>query len=128
MKLFPKNKKGGVVTSTVMGVGGLIIGIIVMLVVIQTLNDADLLGEAPTHSITNESFNGVTQGIWLNLTTFTLASANSSTEGFVITDVYNITTGVGTILPSANYTIDSNTGIVQNATTLEYPNVTISYT
>ena len=129
MKLFPKNKTGGIVTSTVMGVGGLIIGIIVMLVVIQTLNDADLLTDAPTNSlsIVNESFGGVAQGIWLNSTTFTLASANSSTDQFTITDVYNITTGTGTILPSANYTVDSATGIIQNATDLEYPNVTVSY-
>jgi len=45
-----KAKKGGVVTSTVMGVGGLIIGTIVILVVIQTLNNANLLGTATTES------------------------------------------------------------------------------
>ena len=45
-----KDKKGGVVTSTVMGVGGLIIGVIVILVVIQTLNDASLLGSDTTES------------------------------------------------------------------------------
>jgi len=43
--LIPKSKKGGVVTSTVMGIGGLIIGVIVILVVIQTLTGADLLTE-----------------------------------------------------------------------------------
>ena len=45
--LTPKNKKGGVVTSTVMGIGGLIIGVIVILVIVSTLNDAGLVtGEA----------------------------------------------------------------------------------
>ncbi len=39
-----KDKKGGVVTGTVMGVGGLIIGVIVILIVVQTLNNASLLG------------------------------------------------------------------------------------
>ena len=34
----------GVVTSTIYGVGGLIIGTIVILVVVQTLNNASLLG------------------------------------------------------------------------------------
>lgn len=43
MKLFPKNKTGGVVTSTVMGVGGLIIGVIIILVITSTLLNADLL-------------------------------------------------------------------------------------
>ena len=42
-KIVPKNKTGGVVTSTVMGVGGLIIGVIVILVIVSTLNNADLL-------------------------------------------------------------------------------------
>ena len=42
--IHKRAKTGGVVTSTVMGVGGLIIGVIVILVVIQTLNDANLLG------------------------------------------------------------------------------------
>ena len=43
MKLMPKGKTGGVVTSTVMGVGGLIIGVIVILVVTSTLLNASLL-------------------------------------------------------------------------------------
>jgi len=43
-KITPKNKTGGVVTSTIMGIGALIIGVIVTLVIIQTLNDANLLG------------------------------------------------------------------------------------
>lgn len=38
------NKTGGVVTNTIMGVGALIIGVIVTLVIVQTLNDANLLG------------------------------------------------------------------------------------
>ncbi len=42
-KIVPKNKKGGVVTSTVMGIGALIIGVIVTLVIVSTLNDANLL-------------------------------------------------------------------------------------
>ena len=42
-KLTLKDKKGGVVTSTVMGVAGLIIGLIIALVIIQTLDDASLL-------------------------------------------------------------------------------------
>jgi len=46
MKVIPKNKTGGVVTSTVMGVGGLIIGVIVILVIVSTLNNADLLTDS----------------------------------------------------------------------------------
>jgi len=43
MRIFPKSKKGGVVTNTVMGVGGLIIGVIIILVVTSTLLQANLL-------------------------------------------------------------------------------------
>jgi len=54
----------GVVTSTVMGVGGLIIGVIVILVVIQTLNGASLLttGSTEANAVTNLSSN-FTSGI-----------------------------------------------------------------
>ena len=43
MRIFPKQKKGGVVTNTVMGVGGLIIGVIIILVITSTLLGANLL-------------------------------------------------------------------------------------
>ncbi|GAF91161.1 unnamed protein product, partial [marine sediment metagenome] len=45
--IMPKNKKGGVVTATVMGIGGLIIGVIIILVIVSTLRNANLL-EADT--------------------------------------------------------------------------------
>jgi len=38
-----KGQGGGVVTSTVFGIGALIIGTIVILVIVSTLNDANLL-------------------------------------------------------------------------------------
>jgi len=44
LKLRKLNKTGGVVTSTVMGVGGLIVGTIVILVIVSTLYSANLLG------------------------------------------------------------------------------------
>jgi len=64
-KIMPKkNKTGGVVTSTVMGVGGLIIGVIVILVVVQTLNNASLLGTATEESTTVDNLTAnFTEGI-----------------------------------------------------------------
>lgn len=38
-----KQKKGGIVTNTVIGVGSLVIGVIVIFVVVQTVLDANLL-------------------------------------------------------------------------------------
>lgn len=57
-------KKGGVVTSTIMGVGGLIIGVIVILVIVSTLNGANLLtsGSAEKYSVGNLTTN-FTEGI-----------------------------------------------------------------
>ena len=39
-----KNKTGGLVTNTVMGVGALVIAVVVILVVIDTVDNAGLLG------------------------------------------------------------------------------------
>ena len=54
-----KNKKGGVVSSTVFGVGGLIIGTIIILVIVQTLNNASLLttGSAEAQAVDNLTSN-----------------------------------------------------------------------
>ena len=58
-RIVPKNKTGGVVSNTVMGVGGLI-----MLVVIQTLNDASLLGTSTEEAnVTSRLTTNFTQGI-----------------------------------------------------------------
>lgn len=46
MRFSPKNKKGGVVTSTVMAVGGLIIAVIVVLVITTTVINANLFGSS----------------------------------------------------------------------------------
>jgi hypothetical protein len=64
--LFPPKhaKKGGVVTATVMGVGGLIIGVIVILVITSTLLGANLLTASSTeeYAVENMSANFI-QGI-----------------------------------------------------------------
>jgi uncharacterized membrane protein len=63
-KITPKNKTGGVVTSTVMGVGGLIIGVIVILVIVQTLINANLLTSGSTEETAVTSMRGnFTDGI-----------------------------------------------------------------
>jgi len=60
---FNKNKTGGVVTSTVMGVGGLIIGVIVILVITQTLLTANLLDAGTTNNTAFNMQNNFTTGI-----------------------------------------------------------------
>ena len=64
MRSVLKNKKGGVVTSTVMGVGALIIGVIITLVIVQTLNDASLLGTATSEAnLTSRMTTNFTSGL-----------------------------------------------------------------
>jgi hypothetical protein len=52
-------KKGGIVTGTIMGIGGLIIGVIVILVIVSTLNNASLLttGSAEANAVNNLTAN-----------------------------------------------------------------------
>lgn len=59
-----RKKKGGVVTNTVMGVGGLIIGVIIILVITSTLQNANLLtaGSTEDNAVTNLTSN-FTEGI-----------------------------------------------------------------
>jgi Zn-dependent protease with chaperone function len=52
MKIFPKNKKGGVVSDTVQGVGGLIIGVVIILVIVSTLMGANLLTAGSAYNTT----------------------------------------------------------------------------
>tara|TARA_Y100000310_G_scaffold137001_1_gene135884 strand:- start:2568 stop:2894 length:327 start_codon:yes stop_codon:yes gene_type:complete len=55
-KLIPKHKKGGVVTSTVMGVGGLIISVMVILVLTTTILNAELLGASENNTANGTAF------------------------------------------------------------------------
>lgn len=54
---MPKNKKGGIVTNTIFGVGGLIIAVIVILVIVSTIKGADIIpnDSKDTYTILNES-------------------------------------------------------------------------
>ena len=67
-------------------------------------------------------------GAYINSTEYTVNKASESdfTGGVSITGAWNYTDG--TVIPSANYTIDPATGIITNATTIEYQAVNISYT
>jgi len=54
----------GVVTNTIYGIGGLIIGTIVILVVVQTLNNASLLGTGTAEAnITRDLTANFTSGL-----------------------------------------------------------------
>ena len=58
MRTKQKHKKGGVVSNTIMGVGGLIIGVIIAFVIIQTLLGSNLLNAGDlNNTVTDMSLN-----------------------------------------------------------------------
>jgi hypothetical protein len=126
-KLLPQNKKGQV-GQYVFGIGALVVLIVVMIVIIATIKDADMFPQpkATSNTVTNES--GVFS-VFLNRTTYTLAEYNGARDTFTITSVYNLSAGAdgNQSLTAANYTL-SSTGVIQNASTTEYDWVSISYT
>ena len=98
MDMKPKNKKGAVVTSTIMGIGGLIIGVIVILVITSTLLGSNLFTKATT-----------TQ-------TETTTAVNSSgvyfgdyTEPYAVCSLTSVgnSTGSGNAVPTTNYSLDN---------------------
>ena len=62
-KMTPKNKTGGVVTNTVMGVGALIVGTIVILVITQTLSNANLISDATLDASVTDMRLNFSQGL-----------------------------------------------------------------
>lgn len=63
-KLSLKNKKGGVVSSTVQGTGQLIIGVVIILVVVSTLLGANLLTSGSEYdNVTSRMSANFTSGI-----------------------------------------------------------------
>ena len=63
ISLTPKNKVGGVVSSTVMGVGGLIIGVVMILVVTSTILNANLLTDSNSNNTAQSMQGNFTKGI-----------------------------------------------------------------
>jgi hypothetical protein len=106
MRFLPKNKKGGVVTNTVMGIGGLIIGVIVILVITSTLLDAGLF-EGSKASTTE--LNEVTTVI--NSTGYTFGDSNLLSAVCSIDSAVNSS---GFAITSANYSVTSSSCSVTN--------------
>ena len=67
-------------------------------------------------------------GAWINQSGYTLTKATQAdfTGSATVTVAYNATDG--TVIESGNYTIDSDTGIVTNTTSVNWDDVIISYT
>jgi len=110
----------GVVKGIMMGAGALIILTIITLIIVSTISDANLLrATASTSTVSLE------QG-YINETGYTLDEFTSTGRSYAISSIVN-NTGNFTILVG-NYTFDSTTGTVTNATTTTWEFVNITYT
>ena len=92
----------------------------VIIVVMGTLNDSNILTTKETITVTNESG-------YINQSGYTLSTV--SQPGFInpsITTAVNMTNSSDTII-AANFTIDS-TGLVRNATAISWNFVNLTYT
>jgi len=128
-KIVQKNKKGGVVTATVLGVGGLIIAVIVMLVVVKTLNDSKVLpdGSALTTTVTNATVGTEDDGLTIVKTII----GSDYFSSWNATLVINITGGAGgttnaTLVEGTDYTVFSGNGSIANLTD-EWNNSLVTY-
>jgi len=98
-ELSPMNKKGGVVTSTVMGVVGLVVAVIIGYIIVSTLFSANLFDGARDSTIDyNETLTISTVAGGTAFGQSTLSGASCS-----ITIARNETTGE--VINSGNYTV-----------------------
>jgi len=131
-----KSKKGGIATSTIYGVGILIVTVITTLLLVSVLVDTEELVPSTINTVTNET------GAWANQTGYTLMYADNSTgdpRDYAITKAWGIReTAVGQgkynySLNLGNFTVNAdgvlrNTTILWNTTILANMTVEYSYT
>jgi len=121
-----KNKTGGLVAGTVMGVGGLIVAVIVLLTITTTMFNADLFANAER---TTTAIN-ISSGTVLNSTTAitfgnsTLPKASCSIDvmkslnGTLLTGNYTVNAGACTVIfKSGTVAAWNNTLVFINSTT-----------
>ncbi len=98
MIVFPKSKKGGVVSDLVQGTGGLIVGVIIVLVIVSTLLGANLFSsDDRTATSISESVTGVDE----TGTTF----GNSTLQGAVCSVATAVNQTGGVLIEAGNYTV-----------------------
>lgn len=125
MERLIKNNKGQVQALNGVFAGFVFVAVAIVLLVLIIYVFGTVHGgledTAQSNSVTNETG-------FANLTTFTAAGASSTGEPrtFVLTEAYNTTVGSIDIL--ANVTLNTDTGVLENSTTIEYPDVSFSYT
>jgi len=116
-----KSKRG--ITLTQAGPAVLMLILIAILVIISIYLVVSIQGtftDLATVTVTNETG-------WINSTTYTISNATRCNfEDAAITQALNATSGA--VINSGNYSINSATGVVTNASTTAWNSVLLSYT
>jgi len=105
MRTRALNKKGeGLVTTTVIGTGALIVSVIVLLTITTTLFNADLFAENKrVTTAINESIGPLNSSQWVTFGNYTLPQA---------TVVINAMKSLNGTTLAGNYTVDSNGSVI----------------
>ena len=125
-----KGQTGGLITGLIFGIASLVVGVIIAFVVVSTLTGADLMTEVRIDgSVVNETGN-------LNATGYTLGRlvTNFYVPGAItITAITNASTAGGELIPSSNYSVDSDgslsnsSGITGGTGGWDLVNITYTY-
>jgi hypothetical protein len=98
--------RNGIVTALILGVGFLVVTTIVILLVLGTITDSNLL-RGNADSLTDRHTSA-------NATCCVLDGWNAGYKDFSIIQVLRANTTI--VYPAANYTLNTNTGLLTNAT------------
>ena len=112
-------KKGGIVGNLIAGVGSLIVVVIIVLMIVSSILDAGMFSTVAQRTIVNS------EGGWNNITDYQLGTSNASRSGYTLIAVSNASDGA--VINLANFTITASTGIITNATFLDYLDVDYNY-
>ena len=115
-----KNKKGGIASEAIAGIGALVILVIITLLIVSTILNANLL------RTTAGATTALDVQIPINLTGTTLSEWSTLWRDYTITSVVNDTGGI--TLTTANYSFNAATGVISSANTLaNMSQVNVSY-
>ncbi|KYK20674.1 hypothetical protein AYK24_09795 [Thermoplasmatales archaeon SG8-52-4] len=114
MKLIPKNKKAQL-TSTVVGIGMLIVTVIVILVILSTIIDADLFNDS------RDSSTRTNQTVLVNSTVAVEFGYPTYADSTCTADTVVNATG-GETIASANYTVSASACTIIATAGSEYNN------
>lgn len=93
MGMIPENKKGGIASNVILGIGGLVIAVIVILVIVSTATGLGLVGNDKTYTITklNETITFDDVNTIQTLAAFSYATADNQITCNALTYVANQT-------------------------------------